>query len=194
MTSGLKSDIQGLEDVTVLVAGNKVFLFGRAQNQSAKDQATSLAKEISGIQRVQNNLIVSTRGMQRQDDSTLRTNITEELQSSPFLENADRIRVSVRNGTATLSGQVDSFGELVAAINSAYEAGATSVRNRITISGQTTPGREGEGSYPSYGYGTDQSTSGGSALRVVHRISLRAADTLRKTWCTRPAEVHPTAR
>ncbi len=161
LTSELKSQVQGLEDVTVLVAGNKVFLFGRAQNQSAKDQATSLAKDISGIQRVRNNLIVSTRGMQRLDDSTLRTTITDELQSSPFVENADRIRVNVRNGTATLSGQVDNFGELAAAIDSAYQAGATSVRNRITVSGQPMPGREGEGYYPSYGYGTDQSTSGG---------------------------------
>jgi len=168
LTSELRSDIQDLEDVTVLVAGNKVFIFGRAQSQSAKDQAASLAKEISGIQRVQNDLIVSAGETQRQDDSTIQTNITEELQASPHLSDADRIRVNVRNGAATLSGQVDSFGELTAVIESTYQGGATSIRNRITIRGQPTQGRDSEGGYyPSYGYGADRSTSGGFTTQNV---------------------------
>jgi len=162
LTTQLRTNVQGIADITVLVAGNQAFLFGRTQSENAKNQAALWIQQASGIRRVQNNLIVAPQGWQRKDDTAIQDTIRDEFRASPHLT-AENIGVSVRNGVATLTGRVDTFGELVAAIQNAYQAGARTVRNRLTVTGQATAGARGMqgGYYPSYGYGSGQGTGQG---------------------------------
>lgn len=58
--------------------------------------------------------------------------IERELFWSPFVDSED-VDVEVQDGTATLTGTVDSWLEWGAARDNAYEGGATRVQNRIAV-------------------------------------------------------------
>ncbi|MGP0593666.1 BON domain-containing protein [Nitrospira sp. T9] len=76
---------------------------------------------------------VSTRSpryrhdLQRTDE-TIRRNIIAELG-----EGTERVRVSVENGVATLTGMVLNREAMVEAVDDAYEGGARKVRNELQI-------------------------------------------------------------
>ncbi|OHB63618.1 MAG: hypothetical protein A2Y76_03360 [Planctomycetes bacterium RBG_13_60_9] len=164
LTSELQDRVEGGDSITVLVANSQAFLYGRVRNEQTKDEAARLAENTPGIQRVRNRLMVTREGWQRQDDASLESAIQDELSSSPFVTDADRIQVRVRNGTATLSGRVDSFAEIASAIESAYEGGARNVRNQLQMSGQATASEPGAGTdsgyYQPYGYTPGQENQG----------------------------------
>ncbi len=63
-------------------------------------------------------------------DSKLRALIITDLGISPFV-NRDDIYVSVKNGIATLSGDVDDRSEMIDAVEIAYDAGAWRVQNKL---------------------------------------------------------------
>ncbi len=65
-----------------------------------------------------------------QTDSELRKVIVRDLRMSPFVD-GERIRISVENGIATLSGSVEDRSALMDAEEIAYDAGAWRVRNRL---------------------------------------------------------------
>ena len=65
-------------------------------------------------------------------DEELELNIHDELWWSPLVD-ADQVNVSVLNGTATLTGTVDSSAEREAAAKNAYDGGARSVRNQLEV-------------------------------------------------------------
>jgi osmotically-inducible protein OsmY len=48
---------------------------------------------------------------------------------------SDEIAVSVKDGVATLRGLVDDWAEQRTAIENAYEGGALSVRDELTVKG-----------------------------------------------------------
>jgi osmotically-inducible protein OsmY len=62
----------------------------------------------------------------------LRDAIAERLRWSPLVD-ADQIRVVVNAAMVTLEGTVDSHGERRAAVENAFEAGATVVRNHLQL-------------------------------------------------------------
>jgi osmotically-inducible protein OsmY len=65
-------------------------------------------------------------------DSEIKNDIEAELFWSPFVD-ADEVKVSVENGTATLTGTVDNWNEFHAAGENAREGGASSVSNRLKV-------------------------------------------------------------
>jgi osmotically-inducible protein OsmY len=65
-------------------------------------------------------------------DITIQQAINDELEWSPFVD-AEAITVAVVNGVATLSGTVGSPSEQRAAIQNAYEGGATRVIDRLEV-------------------------------------------------------------
>jgi len=65
-------------------------------------------------------------------DEQIAEDIRNELWWSPFVD-AEDIDVTVEDGVATLRGHVESWLEWNAARDNAYEAGATFVRNRVTL-------------------------------------------------------------
>ncbi len=89
----------------------------------------------AGARRVRNQLRqldVDDRPWEGMRDDELKDAIENELTMSPFVD-ADRIRVTVRNGVATLSGRLENKGEIADAVENAYEAGAKRVKSRLWV-------------------------------------------------------------
>jgi len=63
-------------------------------------------------------------------DTRLRHCIKRDLVGSPFVDSED-VRVSVDNGTATLSGRVEDRSAMIDAVEIAYDAGASKVQNKL---------------------------------------------------------------
>ncbi len=68
----------------------------------------------------------------RRSDAAIARDVRDELWWSPFVDHDD-VTVSVSDGVATLSGQVDSYAESRAAIENAFEGGAAGVINELRI-------------------------------------------------------------
>jgi osmotically-inducible protein OsmY len=66
-------------------------------------------------------------------DAEIARDIHRELQWSPFVD-ADDVKVSVSDGKATLTGEVNSRLERTAAVEDAYRGGATAVDNLLAVS------------------------------------------------------------
>ena len=65
-------------------------------------------------------------------DAAIAEEINQELAWSPFVD-ANEVDVAVRDGTATLTGRVDSVAERQAAAENAFEGGATAVVNQLQV-------------------------------------------------------------
>ena len=65
-------------------------------------------------------------------DAEIKEEINDELFWSPFVD-ADDVTVTVDQGTATLSGVVDSRSEYLSAEENAYEGGAVFVDNDLIV-------------------------------------------------------------
>jgi len=65
-------------------------------------------------------------------DREIREDVRDELWWSPFVDE-EQVEVSVEDGTVTLAGTVDTPGEKRAALENAYEGGATWVRNELQV-------------------------------------------------------------
>ena len=65
-------------------------------------------------------------------DAAIKEDIEDELFWSPFVD-LDEVNVKVDDGTATLTGDVDSLGEYEAATENALEGGAHKVDNDLVI-------------------------------------------------------------
>ena len=65
-------------------------------------------------------------------DADIKQEIEAELLWSPFVD-ADEVKVSVRDGKATLTGKVDSWSERFAATDNALEGGAIAVYNQLRV-------------------------------------------------------------
>lgn len=71
-------------------------------------------------------------GHTTRSDGDIKEDIKDELWWSPFVD-ADQVTVKVNDGTATLSGEVDSWTEFYAAGKNAFEGGAVRVVNELTV-------------------------------------------------------------
>jgi osmotically-inducible protein OsmY len=65
-------------------------------------------------------------------DVRIRNQIKNEIWWSPFVDSSD-VYVAVKDGVATLTGTVDSFVEMDAAVENAYEGGASWVDNDLEV-------------------------------------------------------------
>ncbi len=137
-------------EVTVSVVNGKATLSGQVDSSYEKWQADDIASGIKGVDDVQNNLTVVpvysrytyswphyTYGwplhtFPADRDLEIKDEVEDQLFWSPFVD-SDEITVKVQDGTATLTGTVDSYGERGAAIQNAYEGGATIVKNELKV-------------------------------------------------------------
>jgi osmotically-inducible protein OsmY len=119
-------------EINVAAAGGVVTLSGRVDTLYEKLHAADVASRGLGVVAVVNNLAVET--FARPDDAAIRKNIESQLFWSPFVD-ADQVDVAVSEGVATLTGEVDSWGERGAAVDNAYEGGAWDVVSRLKVDG-----------------------------------------------------------
>jgi osmotically-inducible protein OsmY len=146
-------------DIAVTAPSGIVNLYGTVDSFYEKARAEDLAAEVRGVYAVNNHLIVNKSWdpfvnkpyvddsyiydydwytyqpnvTSRKNDQEIADNIESELFWSPFVD-SDQVTVTVDDGTATLTGTVDSWSEYDAASQNALEGGAVVVDNELRIS------------------------------------------------------------
>lgn len=123
----------GNGEITVHVRQGETVLSGYVEDQDALVDVVEIAYD-AGATNVNNQLRIKNHDLpgKRMTDQKLKEAVEEELYWSPFV-NSVPIRVEAHNGIVTLSGRVENQGEIVDAVENAYEAGAKNVRIRIWI-------------------------------------------------------------
>lgn len=145
-------------EITVDVVNGTAHLYGTVDTYYEKAQADDVAGTAEGVLAVTNHLVVDALDTPYtydpyvdeyyvydydwydyepvytlEDDWSIRDDIKDELWWSPFVD-SDDVNVSVENGTATLTGTVDTWSEYWSARENAYEGGATWVINELNVS------------------------------------------------------------
>ena len=145
-----------LRQITINVRNGVADLFGAVDNFREKMQARDLASRINGVIAVRNHLAVTgvyspypydpfVEDWYAEDltypyepmltfksDQEIQEEIEDELFWSPFVD-GDKINVRVENGTAILTGKVDTLREYNDAAQNAREGGAVLVDNQLTV-------------------------------------------------------------
>ncbi|MFP4053475.1 MAG: BON domain-containing protein [Phycisphaerae bacterium] len=147
-------------EITTAVVNGTAYLYGTVDTFFEKGQAYQAAAAADGVAAVRSNLDVEYTDRPLaydpyvydyypydydwydyepfhtfRSDSAIKEEISDELWWSPFVD-SDQVKVSVDNGVATLTGKVDSWSELEAARQNAYEGGATWVINKLDVKDQ----------------------------------------------------------
>lgn len=143
--------------IDIEVVDGVVYLMGTVDSYFEKSQAQKVISGIKGVERIENDLLVEDihqpliyepyvedyspydydwygyqPGFTLRSDAEIRQEIRNQLEWSPFVD-AEKVTVTVEDGMATLIGKVDSWSEAAAAIENAYEGGATWVRDRLEV-------------------------------------------------------------
>ncbi len=144
-------------DIIVSVVNGEAYLSGMVDSYFEKVRADNIASSAYGVTGINNNLYVSdTRDVLTYDpyiddyyiygydwytypdlsttraDWEIREDIKDELWWSPFVDE-DEVTITVENGTATLTGTVDTWSERQAATENALEGGAIAVDNDLMV-------------------------------------------------------------
>jgi osmotically-inducible protein OsmY len=151
--------------IDVRVARGTVSLDGDVDTYYEKYHADDIASRVAGVIRVRNHLDVDYGGRWSlydpyvdpyaypyadeslwndvppratlQSDKEIQSDVESELFWSPFVD-SDEVQVTVHDGVVTLTGTVDSWAEVAAAVENAYEGGAARVDNDLTVGGHTS--------------------------------------------------------
>lgn len=123
----------GNGEIKVHVGQGETVLSGYVEDQDALVDVVEIAYD-AGATNVNNQLRIRDHDLpwEKMTDQELKEAVEEELYWSPFV-NSVPIRVEARNGIVTLSGRVENRGEIVDAVENAYQAGAKNVRIRLWI-------------------------------------------------------------
>lgn len=137
-------------------ANGKITLTGRVPTMYERAEALDVASAMGGVTSVDNQLKVSAPEVPyvwvphvfpfgpyveewhyvtvapAQSDAQIKSNISRELTWSPFVD-AARVHVEVQGGKATLKGQVRTWSAREAAELDAFQGGAVTVDNELTV-------------------------------------------------------------
>jgi osmotically-inducible protein OsmY len=130
----------------IQVSSGWVYLYGKVDTSWEKHHAEHKASRVKGVVRVING-IQSDYKWKYKPDWEIREDINDQLFWSPFVDE-DNVRVTVEDGVATLTGNVETWGERGAAENNAYEGGAKDVKNKLTVTHRTLGPYDGFTWYP----------------------------------------------
>lgn len=154
----LRNAITESFEIDVTAADGQVTLTGTVDDYSEYAEATDVASGITGVVSVDNQLSVAEPTpfvydpyllpyhpyagpgwwygtvTTTESDAEIAEEIRDELFWSPFVDR-DEVSVTVQSGKATLTGTVDSWEEKRAATENAWEGGAVSVDNQLTVRG-----------------------------------------------------------
>ena len=143
--------------ISVTADDGVVSLGGSVDSYFEKAVADSVAGRARGVKRIKNKLSVDNKRYPLlyepyvtdvfpyhyewylfepvpsvKSDSVIRDEIKDELWWSPFVD-ANNVDVEVQRGTATLKGHVQSYAAMRAAVENAFEGGASWVHNEIRV-------------------------------------------------------------
>lgn len=131
LVKALAWDIEVPDDgVKAAVANGWVTLEGEAEWQFQRDAAARVARNLSGVRGVTNNIKVAAK---RVSPEVVSRGIKEALERRAD-RTASNIIVDTKDGVVTLTGSVPSFGERRAAEGAAWSApGVTEVRDALAV-------------------------------------------------------------
>jgi hyperosmotically inducible protein len=113
-----------------------VTLFGMVPSQESKSAAAEIARGVSGVKRVENQIeVVSSakHDMVQARDEEIQEGVKKALKDRGDQENAD-IDVEVKNGVVRLTGTVPTWQRSLSAVYVARSVtGVRSVRNELTV-------------------------------------------------------------
>jgi osmotically-inducible protein OsmY len=118
-------------DIRVTASSGKVFLNGEVDTFFERDQAEDAASRVQGVIEVQNRIQVAPEE-DMASDWEIREDVQSQLFWSPFVDSGE-VQVSVDDGVATLTGEVDSYFERRQATKNAFDAGAAAVDNNLSV-------------------------------------------------------------
>jgi hyperosmotically inducible protein len=123
-------------EINVDTNSGVVNLFGMVPSADSKAAAGDIARGVSGVTRVENEIEVVSPGMhdmiQARDDE-IRVGVNKALADRGEQENAD-ISVEVKNGVVRLTGRVPTWQRNLSAVYAARSVeGVRSVRNDMTV-------------------------------------------------------------
>lgn len=122
-------------DLSVRVEGGVALLLGTVDSLAEKQRAEEVASRVNGVVDVRNRITVApSADLDAERDREIQEAVERQLFWSPFVD-ADEVRVSVRNGTVSLRGVVDSQLEKRLAGENAIEGGARMVLNHLAVQG-----------------------------------------------------------
>jgi osmotically-inducible protein OsmY len=140
-------------EINVYVNNGVATLTGLVDSNTEKLEAEWVTSSIDGVNEVVNSLEVTypyayywygaypyydlyvTRPSDANmvpDDDLIKAQVSSDLWWSPYVDR-NEIEISVENGVVTLEGTVDSYWEYTEAVEKAWEGGAYSVENELTI-------------------------------------------------------------
>lgn len=122
-------------DIAVRVDNGKAVLRGEVDTWHMKSQATDAAATATGVVAIENRLDVDYQPPSK-TDREIEEDIEDYLWWNPVVD-SDAVQVEVHSGVATLSGTLDDWGQVQAAVENAREAGATSVLNNLRVTYET---------------------------------------------------------
>lgn len=118
------------DGVTVTANGPRISLIGKVGTPDERDLAREIVSEVPGVLAIDNNLTVTYEGIR--EDSQITEQLHFIIQDDPLYEGLHLVAL-VKDGTATLKGEVGSRGELDRLVRRSYVTGVTDVK----ISGLT---------------------------------------------------------
>ena len=118
-------------DIEINTRAGWVYLSGNLTSSFVKKEAERVAEGVKGVTKVINN-ITYPDGWAWKADQEIREDVKHELFWSPYVDE-DQVNVTVYNGVATLTGNVETWSERKAAEDNAYEGGAKKVINNLTV-------------------------------------------------------------
>jgi len=143
-------------EISVSTQEGVVTLTGRVHDSSQKSHATDVSGRVRGVRKVVNEIRVqpATGTIPQRSDASLANEIQDGLRSHWATSRvADRIRVGVDNGVATLTGDLDTWGERYEAGRVAFDIeGVWRVQNRLTVEGYEYDWEKWEYEAPYYYY------------------------------------------
>lgn len=131
-------------DVAVKVKDSIVTLSGEVHTLFQKYHAEDVAARIRGVKNVVNRITISETGSKKYNDTTVARIIRERIRwnsiTCPVFGN---IMATVKNGTATLIGDVNVRSERIEAGRIAFRTeGISRVDNKLTVQGYKSPSDE----------------------------------------------------
>ncbi len=119
------------ENISIAAMNRKLYLYGTVDSVYKKQRAAEIASQTTGVVDIKNNLKLAYKWVWK-SDRAIAEDIRDQLFWS-FMVDSDDISVKVKNGTATLTGQVNDILEHRAAVRNAFEAGARKVHDKLKV-------------------------------------------------------------
>ncbi len=119
--------------IGVEVTAGVVTLAGHVDSFTAKWDAERAAQRVAGVKALAIEIDVNLPGTSKRNDSDIARSVTNVLQWTTYL-GQDAIKVSVQNGSVTLTGKVDWEYQRRAAVNAVrYLLGVTGIVDHIAL-------------------------------------------------------------